>query len=220
MARKIVACLVWIAAVLITLTSCSRSTAVAPPPGGSGTETTAAITMADSLRVRLDGVSQNVKIQVFASSYSPHSRLGYADSAIGTCPGAVALKLPDTGVYSIYIVEMDSGRSLFVDTLPPSGSADTVLDTLKTPGGFSGTVVGDSAAAGPRPFYYVFIQGSPFLSLTDTAGAFSLDRVPAGTYWLSVEETIKAYRTVRDFKQQVSVFSSVNADGLLLILPK
>lgn len=88
----------------------------------------------------------------------------------------------EAGTYNVFA--RDSGEALAAG-IPgivfASGELDLGEKTLLPPGWVSGRVTVDGAPAGE---VFCFIPGSAFVAMTDTAGRFTLDRVPPGKYLL------------------------------------
>jgi hypothetical protein len=86
----------------------------------------------------------------------------------------------EAGTYNVFARDSGEARAAGIPGVAfASGELDLGESTLMPPGSASGRVIVGGAPAGE---VFCFIPGSAFVAMTDTAGRFTLDRVPPGRY--------------------------------------
>jgi hypothetical protein len=167
--------------------------------------------------------------------------INFVDSTVSDSNGEFRFTGIKTGNYNLYAQNMESGNSVFIESIVMSGSSDTLYDTLTTPGSLSGIVktvkvvvdslndsLFDTASAS---LYDVYIPGSPFVSAAGTDGDFIMNSISKGMYnvlsmraqsyidsssWNSMDSIISVINNAQG--KAVTVQSGVHYTGIQIFL--
>jgi hypothetical protein len=97
--------------------------------------------------------------------------------------GRYSLSGLEAGVYNLYGESKQGDAAVLIPRVKYLESAiDLGTDTLAPSGSITGKVLYEGSPVTPA---FCYLQGSTFVGLTDSSGAFTLDRIPAGTYRLN-----------------------------------
>jgi hypothetical protein len=101
-----------------------------------------------------------------------------------------------TGTYNLYIQNRASKKALFLASIAlPARTQNTREGTLKPCGSISGVIyhLPDSAGTDTTtfPLAWVFVTGSPFLSISNQVGHYMLSDIPEGSYRLSILSNVR-----------------------------
>lgn len=120
------------------------------------------------------------QVGLYASDYRPHVDSGYADTAWADAGGRHVFAGLAAGSFGILVRAVPGGEVVFLGglVLPPAVPGERRGGDLRAPGALKGNI-GDTALAG-RP--WVFLPGTPFAALGDTAGTYRLAGLPAGDF--------------------------------------
>lgn len=165
---------------------CALACMCSAPPlaGGNSSQTgNAGITVA-SLAQSISGVTApNARISIYEQDFKPYlTPSGYSDSVVADDSGRYSFSPAQNGYYNLIVYNDRNGGAGFVPHIPlfaDSTFSDTV-DTLRQPGFISGTAM--DTTGNIFPLSYVFIDGSPFYTVTKNNGGFLLGPLPPGTY--------------------------------------
>jgi hypothetical protein len=107
---------------------------------------------------------------------------GFCDSTIADKNGYFALSPGRGGYYNLLVCDVHRGSAAFVQRIPvfADSTFTYTLDTLRQPGFISGTAIDTTEKI--YPLSYVYIDGSPFYTVTKNNGDFQLGPLPVGTY--------------------------------------
>ena len=155
----------------------------------AGTETT----NGDELKVTaaadsIKGVGPSgAEVRIFAANYFPYNDSGFADTVTADQSGAFEFPGLTPGIYNVYSTSITNDLSVFISSIAiatsDNGLPDTVEATFDTTGSIAGELV--DTLKMPIENAYVFLQGSPFWTMTDNNGAYRLLKVPGGKYALT-----------------------------------
>jgi hypothetical protein len=156
--------------------SCSTDTG----PTQAGSETTNGIAVAVAATTIEGSTAPNATVFVYSADYAPDSITAYKDTIGVDQSGAFTVYSVPEGVYNIFAFADNRALGAAVQNVPvsPQGAfADTVpFDSLSA---ISGMVLLDSM---PQISATVYVRGSPFETISDSAGAFELRDIPPGSF--------------------------------------
>lgn len=128
------------------------------------------------------------RVKAWPAASGPNGLPNRPDSLTATvaetdAQGRYALQGLEAGVYNLY-GETDQGQAsvLIPRVKYLEDAVDLGTDTLAESGIIRGKVLADGRALTPA---FCYLQGSTFVALTDSSGAFALEGIPAGTYRLN-----------------------------------
>lgn len=155
---------------------------------GSATQTTTGQGLRGTL-VDIHGKPvPGAQVKAWPAAFSPNGLLNRPDSlaafqAETDAEGRYSLPDLEAGVYNLYGENRQGDASVLIPRVKYLETAlEMGTDTLAP----SGTITGKVLYAGnPLTPVFCYLQGSTFVALTDSAGAFTLERIPAGTYRLN-----------------------------------
>ncbi len=162
------------------LCMCSMS----PLAGGNSSQTgNAGITVASCAQSISGATVPDAHVSIYEENFIPYvTPSGFCDSTVADDSGRFVFSPGFYGYYNLLVCDVHHGGAAFVPHIPvflDSVFADTI-DTLKQPGFISGTAI--DTAGTIYALSYVFIDGSPFYTVTKNNGDFLLGPLPAGTY--------------------------------------
>jgi hypothetical protein len=97
--------------------------------------------------------------------------------------GRYSLSGLEAGVYNLYGESKQGDAAVLIPRVKYLETAlDLGTDTLAPSGSITGKVLNEGSPVTPA---FCYLQGSTFVGLSDSSGAFTLDRIPAGTYRLN-----------------------------------
>jgi hypothetical protein len=111
---------------------------------------------------------------------------GIASVITAVTDGDGAFELPiDSGLYNVFVVDTSTRSGCLVRDVGPNTGLGTIrLDAL---GSIEGIIRIDSAQA--APVLIVYSRGTPLrVNIASSDGTFRFERVPSGTYTLSIAE--------------------------------
>jgi hypothetical protein len=192
-ANKALLCLV--AALCIGL-ACSYDRALSVDSSGSGTLTTNGIRissrnsalrgnvftiLADSSQ-EIPARGMGISLQVFRSDYQPYDYKGFSATMTLDSTGSFEYDSLESGSYNVLSYDTVNAVGVFIANIPVG---DSIRDySLKQLFDSLGIIKGSVNSISTMESNYrgVYITGTPFFTLTDSAGAFSLMRIPMGAY--------------------------------------
>jgi len=159
---------------------CSSS----PLAGGNSSQTgNSGIAVVSRSQSIFGATVPGARVSIYDQGFRPYlTPSGFSDSAVATDSGRFSFSPVAEGHYNLLVVDVRHGGAAFVANIPvfpDSVFADT-LDTLRQPGFINGTAA--DTAGSTYALSYIFIDGSPFYTVTKNNGEFLLGPLPAGTY--------------------------------------
>lgn len=169
----------------------------APTPG-SGTQTTNGICIImsqnslsgylyaidnENIQKKITG-SSSIQLQLFSTKYQPYDSQGFYKPIPIDSNGDFTADFLENGTYNLLANDIYSSSALLFSGLSIYASSQKVTKELL----FShwstihGTVTDSSQLN--APFKGVFIRGTPFFTLTNSSGEFSIEQVPSGNYYI------------------------------------
>lgn len=161
--------------------------------GGSSETVNAKLIIADTtVSLAVDGNDiTKLTMRIFSTDYRPYEKRGLADSVATAAATNLRWNAPASGSYNILLAAVAKNVSCFIlDISIKGGVTDTVECILEPPRNLSGSIVAPDNSTAAEPFV-VAIYGTPFVALSDTAGRFSINAVPPGSYSINVRPTAK-----------------------------
>lgn len=164
------------------------------PVAGSGTQTTNGLCVEVAGNVLygyiftrdIDGSEtrsgpRTVRIELRAAAYKPYDHVGFSAAYTPDSTGGFTSGVLADGLYNILAFDTASGAGTAILQVYAGQGAGpfTRRNTFASLGSIGGRVVRGSIDTLPMG---VYIPGSPWFALTDTAGTFLLGNVPAETY--------------------------------------
>ncbi len=147
--------------------------------GGGGSETiNAKIIVTDTVaQFQTEVKADSFSMRVFSGHYKPYERMGFADSIKNDSAGVLAWNAPFSGEFN-FLLSQGGGKAAFIPNLKlKRGIIDTIHCSLSKRMAFKGRIV----SGDPSP-YVLFIQGTPFFCISDSASRFSMPSLPNGNY--------------------------------------
>jgi hypothetical protein len=156
----------------------------APLAGGNSSQTgNNGITVSASAKNVSGTTQRGAHISLYEQNYRPYIiPSGFCDSIVADDSGRFNFSIVKEGYYNLLAQSTQNGAAAFVPRIPvftDSVFSDTV-DTLKQPGFLAGNAT--DTAGRTYALSYIFIDGSPFYTVTKNNGEFLLGPLPAGTY--------------------------------------
>jgi hypothetical protein len=180
--------------ILSLLIGCAPSP-VSEGGGGGASETIASVSAyQDGLVVSVTGDSVfSVMVYLCHDSFSHKDTSFFRDSTVLTNADNEWVR---TGLqkelYHLFVTDTISGKTVLFLFDNSSRSPDEQRKPLEPGGMLSGnvTVTEEDGSIVPGAAYYVYIGGSPFVTMTDGDGDYYMENIPAGIY------SIGAYQAV------------------------
>lgn len=174
-------------------------------------DSTVAVKIASETEVLAD-------IMIFDNDYNPAIKKGFCDSviAIPADSGVYFSKL--SGKYNVIISNRLTQTSLAVNSIHVGASiADTIRDTLSCSGSIQGNVVYNKSFVSENSYIKVYISGTPYYTEADSSGAFLIQAIPPGTYFIGAmlpeKNDIKSKRSVG---KEIEIKSLISTDSITL----
>ena len=160
--------------------------------GGSSETVNAKLIIADTtVSLAVDSNSGELTMRIFSTDYRPYEKRGMADSVTPGTANDLYWNAPISGSYNILLTAAAKNVSSFIRSVSLElGAKDTIRCVLNSPRNLSGSIVASDNSTAAEPFV-VAIYGTPFTALSDTAGRFSINAVPPGSYSINVRSTAK-----------------------------
>jgi hypothetical protein len=159
---------------------CSTS----PIAGGNSSQTgNAGIAVVSRSQSIFGETAPNAHVSIYEQNYTPYlTPSGYCDSTVSDDTGRFVFSNVQEGYFNLLVHDVHRGNAGFVSRIPVFADSvfNDTIDTLKQPGFISGNAT--DTAGRIFALSYVFIQGSPFYTITKNNGDFMLGPLPAGTY--------------------------------------
>jgi hypothetical protein len=164
----------------VVLCRCSMS----PFAGGNSSQTGNNGLVISSYAQSISGTTiPDARVSIYDKHFRPYlTPSGFCDSTIADEGGRFTFVPGQDGYYNLLVYDVHSGGAAFVQHIPVfTGSVFTdTFDTLKQPGFITG--IATDTAGTTYALSYVYIDGSPFYTVTRNNGEFQLGPLPAGTY--------------------------------------
>jgi hypothetical protein len=157
---------------------------MAPVAGGNSSQTgNNGITVSASVKTISGTTARDAHISIYEQNFRPYlTPSGFCDSTVADDSGRFAFSIVQDGYFNLFVNDVRRGSAGFIARIPvfaDSVFSDTI-DTLKQPGFVAGTAT--DTAGRTYALSYLFIDGSPFYTVTKNDGGFLLGPLPAGTY--------------------------------------
>ena len=177
-----------IKAMAVGITALFCMCTLAPLAGGNSSQT-------GNNGIAVASVSQNIsgttrpgaRISIYDQNYRAYKTpSGVCDSTIADDSGRFVFSIALEGHYNLLVQDVHRGGTAFIPRIPvfvDSVYRDTV-DTLRHPGFIAG--VATDTLGRTFALSYVFINGSPFYTVTKNNGDFLLGPLPAGPYKIGI----------------------------------
>lgn len=166
--------------------------------GGASETVNAKVIVTDTLAsIVLDSALEKpLSVRVYGAAYKPYEDYGFADSLSDT--GEIEWGAPSAGTYNFYLTTT-SGKAAFVPGVTlTKGISDTVRCVLRTSGTITGACKQRNQPVIPEALV-LYIQGSPFVTCTDSSQHFTLNNLPAGRYTLKTRPAAQFFFTTNDY---------------------
>ncbi len=159
------------------------SSAVSLSGGNSSQTGNSGIMIASSVKSIYGATVPDAHVAIYEESFKPYATpSGFCDSTVADDSGRFVIPIAREGYFNLYVNDVRRGNAGFIHRIPVF--ADSVfidtIDTLKQPGFISGNVT--DTAGKIYALAFVFIQGSPFYTVTKNNGDFLLGPLPEGKY--------------------------------------
>jgi hypothetical protein len=163
--------------------------------GGNSSETNNGVTIS-AVNQSISGTTvPNAHVSIYDQNYKPYlTPSGFCDSTVANDSGRFSFFPSQEGHYSLIVSDVPEGRTALIAGIPvftDSEFADTFA-ILKRPGFIAGTAV--DTAGNVYPLSYVYIDGSPFYTVTKNNGDFLLGPLPVGTYSIGIFDDSLIYQ--------------------------
>ncbi len=142
-------------------------------------------------------VNPLVSVSLYEADFLPifsEAVNNFSKTTVSDTNGEFTFRHNGAGYYNVCAKDIVTGRSLFIDSIMVrQDERDSVGAAFDDGGQVSGkiyaidTLISDTV---PAFKFHVFIIGTPFLSITDIQGVFSLDSIPQGAYVVKVVEQV------------------------------
>jgi hypothetical protein len=157
---------------------------MAPIAGGNSSQTgNNGITVSASLNTISGTTARNARISIYEQNFRPYlTPSGMSDSTVADDSGRFVFSIASEGYFNLFVNDTRRGNASFIARIPvfaDSVFSDTI-DTLRQPGFISGTA--KDTAGTVYALSYIFINGTPFYTVTKNDGGFLLGPLPSGTY--------------------------------------
>jgi hypothetical protein len=145
-------------------------------------------------------------VSVYDQNYRPYlTPSGFSDSIVADDSGRFAFSLSRDGYFNLFVNDISRGNEGFVQRIPvfaDSFFTDTI-DTMHQPGSIAGKAI--DIAGIIYPLSYIFINGSPFYTVTKNNGDFLLGPLPEGTYETGLFAAFRTSDTANGFVQLTNI---------------
>ena len=167
--------------VTVFFSRCSTS----PLAGGNSSQTgNAGIAVTASDQSIFGITDSGAHVAIFEQNYRPYlTPSGICDSTIADNSGRFSFSIVQVGLYNLVVIDQRRGNAAaFIPNIPvyPDSTFTRTIDSLKKNGYISG-VARDSMGV-IYPLFYLFINGTPFYTVTKNNGDFLLGPLPPGMY--------------------------------------
>jgi hypothetical protein len=155
-----------------------------PLAGGNSSQTGNAGICVESGAETISGTTKpGALVAIYELGFKPYmTPSGFCDSTVADAGGRFSFTPGSEGYFNLFVHDASLNNAGFISHIPVF--SDTVfrdtIDTLRQEGYISGTAT-DTAGA-TYALSYIFINGSPFYTVTRNNGDFQLGPLPAGTY--------------------------------------
>jgi hypothetical protein len=206
---------VLIAGASLFFCTCSSS----PVAGGNSSQTgNAGIVILASTGTVSGRTRPQAQVSIYDSHYMPYlTPSGFCDSTVADDSGRFVFSIAQEGYFNLFVNDLRRGTAGYLPRIPlfaDSVFKDT-LGVLKQPGFISGNTT-DSAGR-TYALSYVFIQGSPFYTITRNNGDFQLGPLPSGTYNTGFCANFQVVNSVTG--QMVQVASALTDSAVITVFP-
>jgi hypothetical protein len=189
--------IVLLSCVLFAGSHCNRSAPVSQDGGASETVNARVMVTDTVASIGLDtALGKPLSVHVYGAAYRPYEDDGFADSLSDT--GALMWSAPSAGTYNFYLT-LASGKAAFVPgVILTKGINDTVRCVLQTGSNITGACKQRNQPIISETLV-LYIQGSPFVTCTDSLQHFTLKNLPAGRYTLKTRPLARFFFTTNDY---------------------
>ncbi len=174
-------------------------------------------------------VNPSVTVSLYEADFLPifssEAVNNFTNTTVSDTNGEFTFRHIGAGYYNVYAKDVITGRVLFIDSLwVRQNERDSVGAAFDDGGRVSGNIYAiDTLTSDTVPAFkfQVFVAGTPFRSITDIQGAFSLDSIPQGAYAVRVVELaqdtswIIADSTINSINNSESIPVSLNSGDTL-----
>lgn len=196
--------------------------AIQTTQGGDGgaTETVNATLIISDSTAEVTITSDNsvmADIMIFNERYNPVTEEGFCDSAKNISVQSQILFSSLNGTYNIIIFDRLSQKSLAFNSISAGPSiSDTIKDTLGFGGSIEGKVFINQQSETFKSMINVYLSGTPFYTGIDSAGAFQIQGIPQGTYFIKATASNLKNAIDRSVGKGIRVQSLVNTENVTL----
>jgi hypothetical protein len=166
--------------------------------GGASETVNARVIVSDTLAsIVLDSVLEKpLSVRVYGATYKPYEDYGFADSLSDT--GVIEWSAPSAGTYNFYLTTA-SGKAAFVPGVTlTKGISDAIPCVLRTGSTITGACKHRNQPVIPEALV-LYIQGSPFVTCTDSSQHFTLNNLPVGRYTIKTRPAARFFFTTDDY---------------------
>lgn len=160
----------------------------------------------------IEGTAPNgFMVELYSSDFYPHTNKGYKKST--TIDSNMIYKFTnlESGTYNLYCHSVTNDTSVFIQKIHIDELNGTNTDTIDftTTGSVSGNLIDTNSE--PIQNAHVYIIGSPFYTVTNNSGSYTINEIPAGSYKI---EFIYEYRDElnNNIEHPVSVSVDITAN--------
>jgi len=168
--------------------SCTPGSHPLETAGGSGSETPNSITLVSSFGHLYGTSNPHATVAgVYDSTYIPYNDSGFDTSLAANEKGLFDFGNLNNGTYNVIVFDTGSGNAAFFSGVKVGAGIgpDSFIMPLSPSNLLKGRIsdtVGYIYSNIP-----VYISGSPYYSMLDTLGLFTINKVPSGKYRLSAQ---------------------------------
>lgn len=173
---------------LLFFTACFCLCSTAPTADGNSSQTgNNGITVIASAG-QIYGKSHKIlKLSTYDINFQPQNHMqGFCDSVSSDDSGRFIFNSLPQGIYNLKIQDTFSGKCAFINKIPVFKDSFFIDSTELAASGFVTGAFTDSSGHG-IPLSYVFIEGSPFYTVTSNEGNFLLGPIPKGKYLIGLQ---------------------------------
>jgi hypothetical protein len=173
---------------ILSLIACFCLCSIAPTAGGNSSQTgNNGITVIASAG-QLYGKSRNgLKMSAYDINFQPQNRMqGFCDSVSSDDSGRFTFNGLPEGIYNLKIQDTLGDECAFISNIPVFKDSFFIDSTKLAAPGFVTGAFTDTSGEG-IPLSYLFIEGSPFYTVTSNEGKFLLGPIPQGKYLFGIQ---------------------------------
>ena len=172
---------------------------VSPLAGGNSSQTgNAGIAVSARNQSIYGKTASGAHVAIFEQNYKPYvTPSGICDSTMADDSGRFSFSAIQAGAYNLVAIDVrHDNLSAFISGIPvyPDSMFNRTIDSLKMQGFISGAAVDTFGAI--YPLSYIFIEGTPFYTITKNNGDFLLGPLPPGRYATGMFAKFKVFSAI------------------------